>query len=142
MNSEQHTVIDSLLNDPEVLAAAKTPPDADAASVPTSSAASDTGGSLLSSLLSSPDILAKLPNILSLAKLFLPPQTSSSSAPATGNANSEDVEKKLPAPSHRHSEYAALLLAIKPFIEQDKAERIDALLKFEQLFDLIDDIKR
>ena len=118
-------------------------------SIPTAGSGS---GDLLSALLSNPELLSKLPSILSGVKPILdmlkspgavsqpvstPADVPTSATPST-NA---DTQKDTPASLLRHSPGAdsrtALLCAMKPYLSRDRQNAIDYIVKIGRLGDIL-----
>ena len=101
-----------------------------------------TSGDIFSSLLSNPDILMKLPSIISAAKpiieMMSQPKQQASSEAATVSAGSG---LKPSQPSHHASHLTdnrtALLCAMKPYLSDDRRRVIDYIVKLGRLGDIL-----
>lgn len=116
---------------------------------PTASAG---GGDILSALLSNPELIAKLPTILSSIKPILDmlksagaatPSISPTAAVPTSAVASTDTgtDSSAPASLVRHSPGAdsrtALLCAMKPYLSRDRQNAIDYIVKIGKLGDIL-----
>ena len=105
--------------------------------------AGDTGGDLLSSLLSSPELLSKLPSIISSIKpiieLLGKRDTLGTSQPAISTSKvSEPTHADHLDKSGRGSDSrTALLCAMKPYLSQDRRNAIDYIVKLGRLGDIL-----
>ena len=120
-------------------------------SVPSGASAGTTANNsqnpLLSSLLSNPELLVKLPSIISAAKpiidMFSQSQKSLSAAPsdsvATGALISGSDNKSAPTRTlGREAECRnALLCAMKPYLSSDRQNTIDYIVKLSRLGDIL-----
>lgn len=114
-------------------------------------ATSTGGGDILSALLSNPELLSKLPTILSSVKPILDvlknsgviTQSVSPAAVPTGAAPIPDsgVKNDIPTSLVRHSPGAdsrtALLCAMKPYLSRDRQNAIDYIVKIGRLGDIL-----
>lgn len=99
-------------------------------------------GDIFSSLLSNPDLLMKLPSIISAAKpiieMMSQPKQQASSETATVSAGSV---LKPSQPSHHASHLTdnrtALLCAMKPYLSDDRRRVIDYIVKLGRLGDIL-----
>ena len=119
--------LESMLADPSLLAGLLGTP-AKGENAPEKSTAVPDG---LSSLLSNPDLLARLPAMISMLKPML---QGLDAAPA--KENDKDAVKVADAPvgessygKHRHD----LLLALKPFLSKERCEAVDMILRLSAL---------
>lgn len=104
-----------------------------------------TSGDIFSSLLSNPDILMKLPSIISAAKpiieMMSQPKQQASSETATVSAGSVLKPSQLSQPSHHASHLTdnrtALLCAMKPYLSDDRRRVIDYIVKLGRLGDIL-----
>ena len=112
-----------------------------------STAASGGSGSsdLFSSLLSNPELIAKLPTIISSIKpiieLLSARQTPDKSATAVPTAAHESPRPP-EAPNISHGKdsldrRAALLCAMKPYLSRERCQAIDYILKLSRLGDIL-----
>ncbi|MBR3879469.1 MAG: hypothetical protein IKJ24_05020 [Clostridia bacterium] len=116
---------------------------------------SSDGGDILSSLLSNPELIGKLPAILSTIKPILDMLKATSgtsaavsspvSAPVSAPVSEADPEsttpKDVPAALVNHSPGAdsrtALLCAMKPYLGRDRQNAIDYIVKIGKLGDIL-----
>ena len=108
--------------------------DAPPSSSGTASAASaerSDGNDALSSLLSDPALLQRLPQILAVMKPLL------NSAPLSHDAQKASPPKKGAPDNHRDR----LLLSLKPFLSPSRCQAIDTMLRIAQLGELFGQIK-
>lgn len=103
-------------------------------------------GELFSSIISNPELMAKLPHIISTVKPIiemmgssqLQPKAVSASADleestATAIAASKPIAEKKPGTDRRE----ALLRAIKPYLSHDRCRAIDQIIKLSHLGELL-----
>ncbi len=88
---------------------------------------------LISSLLGNPELIAKLPAILSTVKPIIEMLGKSSGAAPASEA-SPPTEKK---PSTHDDRRAALLCAMKPYLSHDRQMAIDYIIKLSRLGDIL-----
>ncbi len=118
-----------------------------AATVNASSAGAEqkaAGGDILSSLLSNPEIITKLPQVISMLKPLMEggasaptmaPSPTAASAPNTAHA---DTPAGLIKPPRRECDNrAALLYALKPYLKRERQEAIDYMVKLSKLGDIL-----
>ncbi|MBR2334844.1 MAG: hypothetical protein IKA62_01320 [Clostridia bacterium] len=102
-------------------------------------------GDIFSSLLSNPDLLMKLPSIISAAKpiieMMSQPKQQASSETATVSAGSVLKPSQPSQPSHHASHLTdnrtALLCAMKPYLSDDRRRVIDYIVKLGRLGDIL-----
>ena len=87
---------------------------------------------ILSNLLSNPELLSKLPALLSTVK---PLMEMLSSTPAA-SVNPKPVERQSEE-RHTPDRRAALLCAIKPYLNSDRCRTIDYIIKLSRLGDIL-----
>lgn len=92
---------------------------------------------LISSLMSNPELLSKLPTILSTVKPLLE-MLGSASKPQ----GAESVPTVATPPKDNHSYHsrdrrAELLCAMKPYLSHDRCEAIDYIIKLSRLGDIL-----
>ena len=107
---------------------------------PTTQTASVQTGDLLSSLLSNPALLSKLPSLLSAAGPVLELLSGASKqAPAEPQATlpTASVTEKTPAPKGREDRRTALLCAMKPYLSPERQNAIDYIVKLSKLGELL-----
>ena len=117
---------------------------------PTTTLNSSDGGDILSSLLSNPELISKLPSLLSSIKPILDmlksagaPTTTSSpvSVQIAESATEASAHKDTPASIVRHPPGAdsrtALLCAMKPYLSRDRQNAIDYIVKIGRLGDIL-----
>ena len=96
------------------------------------------GGDILSSLLSNPEIISKLPQVLSMLKPLMEggavPTSSHVETQASGNATPAALIK----PHKKECDNrAALLYALKPYLKRERQEAIDYMVKLSKLGDIL-----
>lgn len=109
---------------------------------PSASVSSAQSGDILSSLLSNPELIAKLPAIISTIKpiieLF---GKSNQSASETVSVAALPVESAPSAPAAKTSQgsdsRSALLCAMKPYLSEDRRNAIDYIVKLGRLGDIL-----
>ena len=103
---------------------------------------SGTSGDIFSSLLSNPDILMKLPSIISAAKpiIEMMSQTKQQASSEAATVSAGSVLKPS-QPSHHASHLTdnrtALLCAMKPYLSDDRRRVIDYIVKLGRLGDIL-----
>ncbi len=102
------------------------------------------GGDILSSLLANPEIISKLPQVLSMLKPLMeggttvtasasPPEPSVISSPS-GNATQAGLFR----PHGKECDNrATLLYALKPYLKRERQEAIDYMVKLSKLGDIL-----
>ena len=103
------------------------------------------GGDILTSLLSNPELIAKIPTIISSVKPLLDmlgsqmgqsapaAQAASVKLPETASANAS-----VPTVARgKDSDRAALLCAMKPYLSRDRQNAIDHIIKLSRLGDVL-----
>ncbi len=99
-------------------------------------------GDIFSSLLSNPDLLTKLPSIISAAKpiieMMSQPKQQASSETATVSVGSA-LKPSQPSPhaSHLTDNRTALLCAMKPYLSDDRRRVVDYIVKLGRLGDIL-----
>lgn len=97
---------------------------------------------LISSLLSSPELLAALPKLISTAKPIIDllgglnrsePQAVGASAGNRSEVGESRPEKSLQS----HDRRSALLCAMKPYLSHDRQQAIDYIIKLGRLGDIL-----
>ena len=99
---------------------------------------------LFSSLLSSPELISKLPTIISTVKPLLEMLSTSSgqSAPAHQTTPAVAKPENLPVGSRGgdrggNAHRSALLCALKPYLSSDRRQAIDYIIKLDRLGDVL-----
>ena len=124
---------------------------ASTASIPASasSATDDTAnplGSIISSLLSNPDLIAKLPLIISSVKPIIEmlgkgysASPSAVTASAVEASTSAQQERKNDSPAHKGASDSrtALLCAMKPYLSEDRRNAVDYIVKLSRLGEML-----
>lgn len=87
---------------------------------------------IISSLLSNPELLSKLPTLMSSVKPIIEILGKGQSPKASASPNTD--EKKEPPISDRRS---ALLCAMKPYLSHDRQVAIDYIIKLSRLGDIL-----
>ncbi len=103
------------------------------------------GGDILSSLLSNPEIISKLPQVLSMLKPLMEGGSSmatSASAPNSALVDTHQSNATTPAnlikPQKKECDNrAALLYALKPYLKRERQEAIDYMVKLSRLGDIL-----
>ncbi len=102
------------------------------------------GGDMLSSLLSNPEIISKLPQVISMLKPLMeggasaPTMASSPTAASAPNTARGDTPAGLIKPPKRECDNrAALLYALKPYLKRERQEAIDYMVKLSKLGDIL-----
>lgn len=105
---------------------------------------SKSGGDMLSALLSNPEIISKLPQILSVVKPLMEGFSSpSASVPVSRESQKSEPSQSTPAghssgTSHHSPDCrAALLYALKPYLKRERQEAIDYMVKLSKLGDIL-----
>lgn len=103
-------------------------------------------GDVLSSLLSNPELLAKLPSLLSSMKPILDmlggvgssgtAQTSATASPPVG-VQSEPASEQDKSSDKKSDSRTALLCAMKPYLSPDRQNAIDYIVKLGRLGDIL-----
>ncbi len=106
------------------------------------SSASNPMGDIISSLLSNPEMLAKLPTLLSSVKPMIDMLggMGASTAPTSGANASEaqSVPTSLSAKQNTNADSrTALLCAMKPYLSQERQNAIDYIVKLSRLGDIL-----
>lgn len=135
-------IIESTANDTQSGAApvSAQPANTSFTGAPSASAESkSTGGDLLSSLLSNPEIISKLPQIISMMK---PLMENMPSVPTSLNTQAPKANDTLPTSVIGHSKggcdnRSALLYALKPYLKRERQEAIDYMVKLSRLGDIL-----
>ena len=103
----------------------------------------EAGGDLLSSLLSSPELLSKLPSIISSIKPIIEllgnrsAQGDSHPAISTATLMEKPVSSHTDKPSPSADSRTALLCAMKPYLSEDRRNAIDYIVKLGRLGDIL-----
>ncbi len=113
---------------------------------PVNSGTDNPMGNILSSLLSNPEMLAKLPTLLSSVKPIIDmlgagslssPASASVSAPISA-PTSQTVPTSLTASHNKGADSrTALLCAMKPYLSHDRQNAIDYIIKLGRLGDIL-----
>ncbi len=95
---------------------------------------------ILSAILSNPDLISKLPTIISTVKPILEMLggATKASEPQTVPTAASSTEKEVFAPTKGGQDRrAALLCAMKPYLSHDRREAIDYIIKLSRLGDVL-----
>lgn len=102
---------------------------------------------LFSSLLSNPELLAKLPSIIATVKPILemlatttsPVSVPSAASPQGITYDAKSKGNSLPAEAltKSHGCHAALLCALKPYLSEERCRAIDYIIKIDRLGDVL-----
>jgi hypothetical protein len=93
---------------------------------------------IFSSLLSNPELLAKLPSLISSVKPILDvlssrPEPKSAPPEAAQSTQAASVTKS----KGKYDRHAALLCAMKPYLSRDRQNTIDYIIKLSRLGDIL-----
>ncbi len=95
---------------------------------------------ILSSLLSNPELLSKLPELISIISPLMSSHSSQNNqaAPA-GLFTQSSIPKATPAhpQSHEAQNRSALLCALKPYLKKERQDAIDYMIKLSRLGDIL-----
>ena len=124
---------------PNATTEATTEPTVEASASNSSSAGQNPIGDLVSTALSNPELLAKLPMMISAAKPIIEAfsqkgkENDTPSAPAI----SQDICKSESISKSGYDKRAALLCAMKPYLSVDRQNAIDYIVKLSRLGDIL-----
>ena len=92
----------------------------------------------LGAVLSNPELMAKLPQIMAMLRPMMEQQTAAP-LPQSGNEGAETPATAPPiAPLKKTTDNrSALLLALKPFLSEDRRNAVDAMLRLSTLGDVL-----
>lgn len=92
----------------------------------------------LGAVLSNPELMAKLPQIMAMLRPMMEQQTAAP-PPQSGNEGAETPATTSPiAPLKKTTDNrSALLLALKPFLSEDRRNAVDAMLRLSTLGDVL-----
>lgn len=92
----------------------------------------------LGAVLSNPELMAKLPQIMAMLRPMMEQQIAAP-PPQSGNEGAETPASASPiAPLKKTTDNrSALLLALKPFLSEDRRNAIDAMLRLSTLGDVL-----
>ena len=98
-------------------------------------------GNILSSLLSNPEIIGKLPDLISVIAPLMGSLPNIGNLPNAG-ALTQAVSKPIAEPRQAHLNHetqnrAALLCALKPYLKKERQEAIDYMIKLSRLGDIL-----
>ncbi len=137
--SEQDKLLSELLQKFTERSQAPAPSPAQSTSATTGAPAPD----MLSSLLSNPELIAKLPQMMSAIKPMLD-MLGKPAVPSNATASQDTAPTSaLPAfpaataKTKNDSDRAALLCAMKPYLSQDRQNAIDYIIKLSRLGDIL-----
>lgn len=103
--------------------------------------APSSSGDILSSLLSNPELLAKLPTIISSVKPILDIIGRSAGAGESTAVASLPVKSQSLPSAAKHDQgsdpRSALLCAMKPYLSQDRRNAVDYIIKLSRLGDIL-----
>ena len=96
------------------------------------------GADGLGAVLSNPELMAKLPQIMAMLRPMMEQQTAAP-PPQSGNEGAETPATASPiAPLKKTTDNrSALLLALKPFLSEDRRNAVDAMLRLSTLGDVL-----
>ncbi len=97
------------------------------------------GGDLLSSLLSSPELMTKLPSIIAAVKPFMEMMSAQGSSAPEAAPTFAPSSPKLQGSPHRGDgdSRTALLCAMKPYLSAERRQAIDYIVKLGRLGDIL-----
>lgn len=106
---------------------------------------SGTEPNILSSLLSNPELLSKLPELISVISPLMSSITSQNnsilptapSKPSVIASDSASASVSAHAPNRELQNRSALLCALKPYLKKDRQEAIDYMIKLSRLGDIL-----
>ncbi len=92
----------------------------------------------IGAVLSNPELMAKLPQIMAMLRPMMEQQTAAP-PPQSGNEGAETPATASPiAPLKKTTDNrSALLLALKPFLSEDRRNAVDAMLRLSTLGDVL-----
>ena len=93
----------------------------------------------LGAVLSNPELMAKLPQMMAMLRPMLE-QTGAGAAGSTDSAPEAGVPASVPAqpaPKKPTDQRTALLVALKPFLSEDRRNAVDAMLRISALGDVL-----
>lgn len=109
--------------------------------------ANNSSSDLLSSLLSNPELIAKLPSLISTIKPIMEMMSRRSDSSSIQAGSLLDADKKeasdpLPLQSDKKDQHisdqrSALLCAMKPYLSHDRQNAIDYIIKLSRLGDML-----
>ena len=94
-------------------------------------------GSLLSALIASPDIISKIPSLISTLKPIIesftrPSAPAEATAPVAALQNEKPQQKSAGADSR-----TALLCAMKPYLSEERRRAVDYIIKLSRLGEIL-----
>lgn len=90
----------------------------------------------LGAVLSDPEMMAKLPQIMAMLRPMM--AQSAAQAPAIPGGAGTEAPSTATAPVARQDDHrSALLLALKPFLSDDRQRAVDAMLRLSKLGDVL-----
>lgn len=97
------------------------------------------GGDLLTSLLSNPELMTKLPTIIAAVKPFMEMMSAQSQAQPESIQTLASQQNRLPSPAHKGEgdSRTALLCAMKPYLGEERRQAIDYIVKLGRLGDIL-----
>ena len=97
------------------------------------------GGDLLSSLLSNPELMTKLPSIIAAVKPFMEMMGAQGSSAPEAAPTFAPSSPKLQGSPHRGEgdSRTALLCAMKPYLSSERRQAIDYIVKLGRLGDIL-----
>lgn len=93
----------------------------------------------LGAVLSDPELMAKLPQMMAMLRPMLE-QAGAGAAGNTGSVPETGVPASVPvqpAPKKPTDQRTALLVALKPFLSEDRRNAVDAMLRISALGDVL-----
>ena len=97
------------------------------------------GGDLLTSLLSNPELMTKLPTIIAAIKPFMEMMSAKTEVQPESVPTFSPQQNRLPSPAHKSEgdSRTALLCAMKPYLGDDRRQAIDYIVKLGRLGDIL-----
>lgn len=89
----------------------------------------------LGAVLSNPELMAKLPQVMAMLRPMM--EQASATAAQTGNDSAEASALPVSAQKKPTDNRSALLLALKPFLSEDRRNAVDAMLRLSALGDVL-----
>lgn len=96
-------------------------------------------GALFSSLLSNPELLSKLPELISVVSPLISSLSlgGNPAAPTAAQNQTKPAGSFLPAQSREVQNSNALLCALKPYLKKERQDAIDYMIKLSRLGDIL-----
>ncbi len=147
-DATQNDILSELLSKLSGSASRQTSPEPNDGASPVFERTAPPSSDLFSALLSNPELVSKLPSLISSIKPVI--EMLSSGGFSTGGTQTSEKQPQgdsisvgnmqhKPAASHKNSDdsRAALLCAMKPYLSQDRQNAIDYIIKISRLGDIL-----